>query len=285
MKGSPKIVILMLIVMATVLILSALFAVVKADFYSAYGSAVSSSPSIPPYYELAYIVSGIIIITAVFLVLIKYRLGKVIVGVSALIYFFVLLLITTLTLGAASFYLFHINILLASTSSYFIGFLMYAVPILVLIYYFRFAGIYGRNITNILIFSAIAEIIASLLGVVPSLILIGVIAIYDYIAVFVTKHMVTLAKALAGSPMFSGIEFMAKKEKMRFVLGGGDLVFPAVVFDAFMLNGMALAAAAAGAGAIIGLLVLMLLGKKNKAYPAMAVIAPMQFLFLGLLLI
>ena len=282
MKGSPKILALLLIAMVVVFIISGLFAYADADFYSAYGASVSSQPAIAPYYELLYIVVGIIGITAVFLLLIKYRLGKAIAAVSTVIYFIILLLVSTITIGVISFYLFNISIIIQSTAADLLTLLAYALPILALIYYFRYAGAGGRNIVNIVVFGVVAEVIASLLGIVPSLILVAIIAVYDYISVFITKHMITLANGMAGSPIFSGIELMSKKAKRRFVLGGGDLVFPAIVFNAFLLNGRVIEAVVAGAGALIGLAIIVIFGKKNKAYPAMAVIAPIQLIFIGI---
>jgi len=87
---------------------------------------------------------------------------------------------------------------------------------------------------NILLAISIAgagSIIGLSLGFIPVLVFLILLSIYDIIAVFYTKHMITLAKTFSKTKM-ALIFYIPTKEK-TFQLGGGDLVIPLVVASSF----------------------------------------------------
>ena len=234
--------------------------------------------SFSPYVELAYLLVGLAVITSIILLLIKYKLGRLMFWMFVVVSFMIMLEFLSM-LFIYMFGNFAPDFLgIASIS-------VYLVTALALVYYYKYAGIFGRNVVNVLMFLTVASILSLALGPIPSLILVGIIAVYDYISVFVTKHMVTLASNMGDNTFLGGITLMAKKAKKRVFLGGGDLVFPAILVDSLYVNYPPLAAAMVGAGAVIGLVLIMVFGKKNKVYPAMSVIGPMQILFFGLYLL
>jgi hypothetical protein len=93
--------------------------------------------------------------------------------------------------------------------------------------------------------------------------------------------MLTLARGLLKDKGFlAGITFMSKaKKSARAMLGGGDIVFPAILIDSMFLWYSALEGTLMIIAAVLGLSLILFLGKRGKAYPAMAVIGPMQILF------
>jgi presenilin-like A22 family membrane protease len=220
-------------------------------------------------------VGGILVFTGIILLLIRYGLTKIIVGFFAVISFLVLVQFLDVVFSPLFFEISDLFSLLP-----------FIVAIFMMVYYFKYAGLPFRNFTNIIIFLTIASIVSFALGVVPSLILIGIIAVYDYIAVFVTKHMITLAKGLGNGVFLGGLIFAAKKAlRGRIMLGGGDVVFPAVLIDALYLNYPPIAAVLSIIGAVVGLSVLLFFGKHGKAYPAMTFIGPAQIGFFGIYLL
>ncbi len=87
-----------------------------------------------------------------------------------------------------------------------------------------------RNIAGILAAAGAGAIIGVSLGWFSTLLLAALLAVYDIIAVFRTKHMVTLAKALVEEQAAFTV---ALPDAMRsFELGTGDLVIPVAVTSA-----------------------------------------------------
>ncbi len=276
MKLEMRTTIIMLLIFTLSLIGSLLFTLGTVNYYnllnSSYGVKVSY---FPPYLELLYIVVSILVFTGIVLLLIKLHLTKIItiffIFVSALVLleFFDILLSPLLNLLGT-------NIILISL----------AASILLTIYYFGYADNMSRNTVNVIIFITIGAIVSLALGAIPSLILIGVIGIYDYIAVFVTKHMITLANGLTQGSFLAGITLAAKTRIKRFaLLGGGDIVFPAIFINAVALSYSTFVTISVLIAAVLGLSLILFFGKKGKAYPAMAVIAPLQILAFGVCLL
>jgi presenilin-like A22 family membrane protease len=76
----------------------------------------------------------------------------------------------------------------------------------------------------ILTMGGISGYLGASLGIVPSLLLLLLLSAYDIIAVFGTKHMVTLAKGAKGK-----IPMLSVPLKERFLgIGTGDLALPSV---------------------------------------------------------
>ncbi len=269
MKLELQTTILMLLIFALSLIGSLLFTLGTVNYYSLLSSTTGVKVSyFPPYLELLYIVASILVFTGIVLLLIKFHLTQIITVFFVFVSFLVLLEFFDILLSPL-LNVVGTNVILISL----------AASILLTLYYFRYADNMGRNVVNVMIFITIGAIVSLALGPIPALILIGVIGIYDYIAVFVTKHMITLAKGLTQGSFLAGITLAAKKRVRRMaLLGGGDIVFPAIFINAVALGYPTIVTASVFAAAVLGLSLILFFGKKGKAYPAMAVIAPLQIL-------
>ena len=65
------------------------------------------------------------------------------------------------------------------------------------------------------------------LGLVPIIVLLFLLAVYDIIAVFYTKHMVSLAKLIISKKV--SLIFLLPSKKRVYRLGGGDFAIPLAV--------------------------------------------------------
>ena len=156
-----------------------------------------------------------------------------------------------------------------------------------------------QNLSEIFIYGGLAAIFVPMMNLFAAFMLLIVISIYDFVAVFKTKHMIKLAKFQSQSKVFAGLiipydkgkiaiknkaapKLEAKEKKAKIaVLGGGDigftLIFAGVVMKGLMLQETILA------GFLktliipffvsFALLVLLLKGQQNKFYPAMPVLS------------
>jgi presenilin-like A22 family membrane protease len=119
------------------------------------------------------------------------------------------------------------------------SFLSYLATIFLLIvkYTRKEETIYSKWYNNLLLGVAIsgaATIMGLSLGIIPVIVLLTLLAIYDIIAVFYTKHMVTLANMIITKKV--SLIFLLPSKKREYKLGGGDIVIPAVVSTSlFML--------------------------------------------------
>ena len=152
--------------------------------------------------------------------------------------------------------------------------------------------------------AVVGAVLGSSLDIFPAALLAGLLAAYDFIAVFVTKHMVDLAEKLesreaAFSVVFgapSGKRLLkkgeagkgAKGKKVSVIeLGTGDLVIPAMLAVSALKIGTGglnfAAAAAATLGALAGICVLFYILEKRRGYlPALPPIVFFSLLFLAL---
>jgi presenilin-like A22 family membrane protease len=91
--------------------------------------------------------------------------------------------------------------------------------------------ILSQNVALIFALSGAGAIIGGSLGVLPIIVFLLILSIYDFISVFWTKHMVYLAKAITERPMAftAAVPLKTKKVSHVFQLGGGDLVMPLVL--------------------------------------------------------
>ncbi|MBI5553599.1 MAG: hypothetical protein HY917_02550 [Candidatus Diapherotrites archaeon] len=98
-----------------------------------------------------------------------------------------------------------------------------------------------RNTATLLACAGAGALIGVSLGPIPIAVFVALLAIYDFIAVFKTKHMLTLAKAVTAQNMaFSYRLNSAEKEGIE--LGSGDLVVPAAFAASLLKNYSMLAA-------------------------------------------
>ncbi len=90
-----------------------------------------------------------------------------------------------------------------------------------------------KNIACLVAVAGAGSLIGVSLGVVPVAIFLILLAIYDYIAVFKTKHMVKIAKAITKENV--AFAFSIPTREKVYQLGTGDLVMP-LVFVTAVLN-------------------------------------------------
>src|SRR3989338_4464175 len=150
---------------------------------------------------------------------------------------------------------------------------------------------------NVTFFLALAGVSAQLGTMIPVLAIIPILialSIYDYIAVFKTKHMVQLFKGMMEKGVVMGIvipENLAdmvrpvqhavrtkfhKEDKKQFVmLGGGDIAFPAMFAISALAQYGIVSAIAILIGSLIGIVAIHLLFTlgKIRALPALPPIA------------
>ncbi len=81
-----------------------------------------------------------------------------------------------------------------------------------------------RNFTSTVAVAGAGALLGVSLGVLPVLLFIALLAAYDFVAVFKTKHMVTLAKAITSRDL--SFTYALPTPEHRFELGTGDMVVP-----------------------------------------------------------
>jgi len=129
--------------------------------------------------------------------------------------------------------------------------------------------ILSQNIALIFALSGAGAIIGGSLGVLPVIVFLLILSIYDFISVFWTKHMVYLAKAITERPMAftAAVPLTTKKVSHVFQLGGGDLVMP-LILSVSVLGRIGLyQAALTTLGALVALGVLFAYVLKNPGEP------------------
>ena len=83
------------------------------------------------------------------------------------------------------------------------------------------------NISGILIASAITAIFGISFEPYPAIILLVILAIYDYIAVYKTKHMIRLAESV--SDINVPVLFVIPRKGKNAIMGVGDVVIPNIL--------------------------------------------------------
>jgi len=182
-----------------------------------------------------------------------------------------------------------------------------------------------HNLTEVLMYAGIAVFLVQIFNhnVLWASLLLLAIAVYDFIAVFKSKHMVTMATFQADNKLFAGlfIPYVTRKaegrvpsaktdnvaagkkvlpkdfkpgleERKNAVLGGGDIAFPliytGIVVEKLVVDGMT-KASAMGFGLIItlttttALALLFVFAQKDKFYPAMPIISAGCFVGYGII--
>ncbi len=148
-----------------------------------------------------------------------------------------------------------------------------------------------HNFTELFVYGGLAAIFVPILSVLSIFILLILISIYDMIAVWKTKHMVSMAQFQAKSKIFAGlfvqyksketpvveetkstkkkVEIKEKGEYREAILGGGDIAFPLLFSGVMLKNFGFIPALITSLTAALALLILFMLADKKKFYPAM----------------
>lgn len=230
-----------------------------------------------------YIVIGVLLGTALLFVFIKFNIRRV------WKYWFLLSVVVTLAVA------FHVYapLYLSIGAAVVLGWWKVNRP-----------NVLVHNFTEIFIYTGIAIIFISILNLVSAVILLIVISIYDMIAVWKSKHMITLAKFQTDAKVFAGLFIPYKSEGMpnkqeklvatlkkapakkiqasgtpaapssggtrNAILGGGDIAFPLLFSSAVMehlieINHLTKSAALGMSGIIAGVTAIALLLLLAKA--------------------
>ncbi|MEK6822310.1 MAG: presenilin family intramembrane aspartyl protease [Nanoarchaeota archaeon] len=143
-----------------------------------------------------------------------------------------------------------------------------------------------HNVTELFVYGGLAAFLAPVMNVWAALALLVLVSFYDMYAVWKSKHMVALATFQRDAGMFAGLLLpysfgngaMPRSgsgpgmKVQTAVLGGGDMGFP-LLFAATLLKQQGLTAALTiPPFAALGLVVLLIMAKKDRFYPAMPAI-------------
>jgi presenilin-like A22 family membrane protease len=121
----------------------------------------------------------------------------------------------------------------------------------------------ARNALLVLAVAVVGGLLGASLDLLPAAVFAGALAVYDVIAVFYSKHMVTLAKALDKRGAAFAVQLREGKESIQ--LGTGDIVIPAML--SVTATRMAPAAGAFGLlGSLLGLAAIIVLLERFKGY-------------------
>jgi presenilin-like A22 family membrane protease len=212
--------------------------------------------------------------TAVLLVLLKYRYKHLIVAIIAISIFFTFVYIFS---SIVSF--FTSNEIVAVILPLILSGL--AIALL-----YRFPEWYVIDTLGILIAAGAASIFGISLGIIPVIVLLVLLAVYDAISVYKTRHMITLAegvmemktpilfvipKKASYSYIRDGIGKVGEGERGAFIMGMGDLIMPAILVvsaSMFIKSGglpfVNIPALGAVIGSLAGLVVLLWFVNKGK---------------------
>ena len=196
---------------------------------------------------------------------------------------------TTLSIAFAAF----INVIAAGILALIISFLRLYKPNIII-----------HNLSEIFVYGGLAAFVVNIFNVFGVFMLLIFISLYDYIAVFRTKHMIELAKFQSKSRVFAGLFIPYEQGKISFrahdslksgikkktsisskksvaILGGGDIGFTLIFAGVVMKNLMLVDLVLIGflktliipICTTIALLFLLIKGQQNKFYPAMPVLS------------
>lgn len=175
----------------------------------------------------------LLVFTAFLLLLIKYDLKKVIAAVIGISIFLTFCYIFTAI----------VNMVMGATDAAVVVMLVLAILATVLLY--KYPEWYVIDGLGILIAAGVASIFGVSLNIWPVIILLVILAAYDAISVYRTKHMITLAEGVID--LKTPILFVIPKkrnysfirdgigkldeggERAAFIIGMGDLIMPSVL--------------------------------------------------------
>jgi presenilin-like A22 family membrane protease len=144
-------------------------------------------------------------------------------------------------------------------------------------------SIISQDVAAIISGSGVGALLGASLGILPSIVFIMILSCYDFVSVFITKHMVTMAKALTERPTSFTVAAPHKFKKLTYVgvkkaktkfhifqLGVGDMVIP-LMFAVSVLNKFSLVNAIASiVGSTMALFFLIyFMSKKPQPMPAL----------------
>lgn len=203
-------------------------------------------------------------------------------------------LVILLAVGATMYYVFYALLSLAGISALTNNILSIAVAVILTVLLYKFPEWYVINTVGLIIGAGASAIFGISLSIIPVVVLLGLLAIYDAIAVYKTKHMIDLAEGVMDLRLpilfvmpkhmkYSFIEDSFKKEeggeREAFFMGLGDAIMPTILVvsanvfltDAYRIGGFinipALTAMIGTLAGFIALTVLVMKGKPQAGLP------------------
>jgi presenilin-like A22 family membrane protease len=208
--------------------------------------------------------------------------------ISILIVTVIALFIIKLRLGIVWKAWFFLSVLLTLTialSSLFGPFLAFLLAAIAAIYKVIKKNLIVHNLSELFVYGGLVSIFVTIFSETSALILLVLISVYDYIAVYRTRHMVALARFQTKLSLFAGLIIPYKNRSA--ILGGGDIGFP-LLFTAVAMKGLGSAAFVIPFFTSAALFILLARAEKKKFYPAMPYLSAgciAGFLFLKLFIV
>ena len=156
-----------------------------------------------------------------------------------------------------------------------------------------------RNVAAVISSSAAGALFGFSFDVVPALIFIAFASLYDFVSVFVTKHMIYMAKEMSKMDLSFAISSREKKhvkvhkkdkeEEMSVELGAGDIALPLMLaVSAYRYSYSFIDAFAVVLGATVGLVIVLHYVTTRRVFlpalPPLCSLGALFFLFARLLL-
>jgi presenilin-like A22 family membrane protease len=216
----------------------------------------------------------LLVFTALLLLLIKFKWKNVI----------------TIIIGISIFFTFVY--IYAGITIYFLGFIAGSLGITLVLsilstaVLFLYPEWYVIDALGILIAGGAASIFGISLTILPVIILLVVLMIYDFISVYKTRHMITLAEGVVDlkSPILfivpkkrgysyirEGVGSIGEGERSALVIGMGDLIMPSILvvsanvfLDTARIGFITIPSLGAMIGSVIGLTLLLTIVGKGK---------------------
>ncbi len=241
--------------MGSFILITQIIALLLAAPFDLAGMTAFENPDDP----LNPIIFFIFIIAFTAFILVVFRFGG-----QRLIYF-VMLAAVTITIYYVMYALFHPNVYLPVVSTLAFALLL-----------FKYPEWYVLDATGLIIGGGAAAIFGISLGILPVLLLLIILAVYDAIAVYKTKHMVSLAESvielrlpiLFVLPRNWSFSLM-KGDEMEdgFFMGLGDAIIPSVlVVSSFVTYELATPTLGAVIGTLAGYAVLSTIAGRGKPH-------------------
>ncbi|MDO8628557.1 MAG: presenilin family intramembrane aspartyl protease, partial [Nanoarchaeota archaeon] len=142
-------------------------------------------------------------------------------------------------------------------------------------------SVFWHNLPEVLMYGGMVAVFAPVFSVISLVFLLVLIAVYDAIAVWQTKHMVSMAKFQLQQRLFAGLLIPYGKKKSA-ILGGGDVAFPLLAAAVLLREFGVLAAVLGVVCSACSLWLLLWLSEKNKFYPAMVFLSAGCLVAVGL---
>jgi presenilin-like A22 family membrane protease len=219
----------------------------------------------------------LLVFTLFILILIKFGVKRVLAAIIALSLFFTF------------YYIFGSLALATAGDTVIAGIATIALAIGATVVLYSYPEWYVIDTLGILLCAGVASIFGIAVGIIPALVLLILLAVYDAISVYRTKHMITLAEGVLSlkAPILfvipkrrdysfvkEGLALTGEegetKERGAFVIGMGDLIMPTILVVSasvfIQVPGWAVSPPAIGAivGSLAGLAVLLGFVKQGK---------------------